>query len=81
MTAFSSRSFAIGACVIAALLASGCSRGSGELVVDDSVGVTALRSPCRDPQDVGALDGRVAMHRPVALDWQVDLMEEMGGAR
>jgi hypothetical protein len=50
MTAFSSRSpsrsLGIGASVLAALLASGCSRGSGELVVDDSVGVTALRSPC-----------------------------------
>jgi hypothetical protein len=46
MTAFSSRSIALGASVMAALLASGCSRGSGELVVDDSVGVTALRSPC-----------------------------------
>lgn len=50
MTAFSSRSpsrsLYIGASVLAALLASGCSRGSGELVVDDSVGVTALRSPC-----------------------------------
>jgi hypothetical protein len=28
------------------LAVSGCSRSKGELVVDDSVGVTALRSPC-----------------------------------
>jgi hypothetical protein len=46
MTAFSNRSLAYGVSLVAALLTSGCSRGSGELVVDDSVGVTALRSPC-----------------------------------
>ncbi len=46
MTAFPSRSLAFGASLMAVLLAGGCSRGSGELVVDDSVGVTALRSPC-----------------------------------
>ncbi len=46
MTASPSRSLVFGVSVIAALMASGCSRSSGELVVDDSVGVTALRSPC-----------------------------------
>lgn len=35
----------VGASLLAASLA-GCSRSRGELVVDDSVGVTAMRSPC-----------------------------------
>ncbi|MCW1381231.1 hypothetical protein OLX02_00195 [Novosphingobium sp. KCTC 2891] len=35
----------IGASLLAVAL-SGCSKNKGELVVDDSVGVTALRSPC-----------------------------------
>ena len=40
---------AIGSAIGAALLAgslSGCAKSKGELVVDDSVGVTALRDPC-----------------------------------
>jgi hypothetical protein len=40
---------AIGSAIGAALLAgtlSGCVKSKGELVVDDSVGVTALRDPC-----------------------------------
>ena len=35
----------LGVLVLAGALA-GCKGGGGELVVDDSVGVTALRSPC-----------------------------------
>ena len=46
MTATPSRSLVFGVSVFAALVTSGCTRSSGELVVDDSVGVTALRSPC-----------------------------------
>jgi hypothetical protein len=45
--AFFSRSVRIGALVCLSLSAlAGCSKNHGELVVDDTVGVTALRSPC-----------------------------------
>ena len=36
----------VGIPLVAALALGGCGRNKGELVVDDSVGVTALRSPC-----------------------------------
>ena len=44
MTAHRFRCLALGAVALAAL--AGCTKNHGELVVDDTVGVTALRSPC-----------------------------------
>lgn len=46
MTPKSRRLALIGTPLLAALALGACAKGKGELVVDDSVGVTALRSPC-----------------------------------
>lgn len=42
----SSRRLAVVGASLAVLALAGCAKNKGELVVDDSVGVTALRSPC-----------------------------------
>ncbi|MEO0030921.1 MAG: hypothetical protein RIS94_679 [Pseudomonadota bacterium] len=46
MTPKSRRLALLGTPLLAALALGACAKGKGELVVDDSVGVTALRSPC-----------------------------------
>lgn len=46
MSPTSRRLALIGTPLLAALALGGCAKSKGELVVDDSVGVTALRSPC-----------------------------------
>ncbi|WP_366409664.1 hypothetical protein [Novosphingobium sp. 17-62-19] len=60
----SARRFALmGAPLVAALALSACGGKSGELVVDDAVGVTALRDPC--PR-VGIPD---SIRSPVLMSW------------
>jgi hypothetical protein len=69
MPAIFTRTARIGAlaCLLPLLVLAGCSKNHGELVVDDTVGVTALRTPC-PLIDIPEMTGDVTLLAPGRLD-------------
>lgn len=82
MPAIFSRPARMGVLACISLLAlDGCSKNHGELVVDDSVGVTALRSPC-PLVAIPEMTGDVTLLAPGRSDaGAVDMVATMTGLR